>query len=140
MPWSSTERAVKWLPGGYPQLKSATIVPESRRALSVRDRGVGGSNPLAPTIFRNLFASFCNEVKKARPWWARLLFLGAVLYTRRLLHGAVITRSIPALAIFLKDLAARSGPKPVQVVAQDVAKSALAAAWKRVSGEPLERV
>jgi hypothetical protein len=42
---------LKWLPGCYLASKSATFVPESRRAQSVRDRGVGGSNPLAPSNF-----------------------------------------------------------------------------------------
>jgi hypothetical protein len=42
----------------YPSSKTRKIIPESRRSKSVRDRGVGGSNPLAPTIFLRKFAKF----------------------------------------------------------------------------------
>ena len=44
-----TLTASKSLPCRYPSSKSRKIIPESRRGKSVRDRGVGGSNPLAPT-------------------------------------------------------------------------------------------
>ena len=40
------------LPGCYPSPKRCKIVRKSVRLNSVRDRGVGGSNPLAPTTFR----------------------------------------------------------------------------------------
>src|SRR2546425_12895567 len=39
------------LPGCYPSPKRCEIVCKSVRLISVRDRGVGGSNPLAPTTF-----------------------------------------------------------------------------------------
>jgi esterase/lipase superfamily enzyme len=50
-----------------------------------------------------------------------------------------ITRSIPALATFLKDLTARSAAKPVQVVAQDVTRSALAAARRQLGNDTVQR-
>ena len=39
------------LPSYYPIPKIREIVPKSWCGRSVRDRGVGGSNPLAPTNF-----------------------------------------------------------------------------------------
>jgi hypothetical protein len=40
--------AAKSLPRCYPRLKNEGIVGNLHRGTSVRDRGVGGSNPLAP--------------------------------------------------------------------------------------------
>ena len=39
----------KWLPRGYCRFRVREIILESAHRRSVRDRGVGGSNPLAPT-------------------------------------------------------------------------------------------
>ena len=41
--------SLKSLPGGYPDPINPQIIRKSRSRHSVRDRGVGGSNPLAPT-------------------------------------------------------------------------------------------
>ena len=43
--------AAESLPLCYPRLESQGILRKSARRRSVRDRGVGGSNPLAPTTF-----------------------------------------------------------------------------------------
>jgi hypothetical protein len=40
----------RWLLCGYPSLKNLRIIRKNTQCTSVRDRGVGGSNPLAPTI------------------------------------------------------------------------------------------
>src|SRR3954463_11468665 len=53
---------LRWLPCSYPKARFARIAQESRRVKSVRDRGVGGSNPLAPTIFSLSFESGRREV------------------------------------------------------------------------------
>jgi hypothetical protein len=39
----------RWLLAGYPRPKTRTFVPRIRNYPSVRDRGVVGSNPIAPT-------------------------------------------------------------------------------------------
>src|SRR3989442_14360218 len=43
--------ASRSLPDCYPSPKKRGIIRKSRALNSVRDRGVGGSNPLAPTTF-----------------------------------------------------------------------------------------
>ena len=48
----------KPLPGRYPCPNTPEIISEISLSLSVRDRGVGGSNPLAPTNFLRKFAKF----------------------------------------------------------------------------------
>ena len=50
------------LPGRYPSARNREIARKSRSGKSVRDRGVGGSNPLAPTNKRaeaQAIAPFC---------------------------------------------------------------------------------
>jgi hypothetical protein len=55
------------LPWRYPTGKMSKIIRKSRRVPSVRDRGVGGSNPLAPTNFLRK----TSEIQSARPLGSR---------------------------------------------------------------------
>jgi hypothetical protein len=47
--------AAESLPCCYPRLESQGVLPKSARRRSVRDRGVEGSNPFAPTNFLTQF-------------------------------------------------------------------------------------
>ena len=67
------------LPGYYPTLKIPGIARRKRRGTSVRDRGVGGSNPLAPTTTSQDWPQFLRDCGHSCFWGELQILARAVI-------------------------------------------------------------
>ena len=105
----------KKLPGGYPVPRTGRIIGIRHPGRSVRDRGVGGSNPLAPTNFPK-FSGEERPVPASRP----------ILQSGLASNGpSPIVREIARTAVWFSVAAAQLPPALILISGSDGALPAV---------------